>query len=138
MNTLIKNVPIAKVGKILDGREITHCMLERCVETFDFYHYPVPVGTPFKSIELEHRVKRMGKILTLKLENNTLLADIKIFRSPEYTKRLNLFPAILYSVLDAPSLLAVRLTSRRNRADDIAIKDCDISETNKRGRHKGL
>ncbi|EDQ9398995.1 hypothetical protein MXG66_004951 [Salmonella enterica] len=128
MNTLIKNVPIAKVGKVFDGREVTRRTLERCVETFDFNHYPVPVGTPFKSIE--HPVKRMGIILTIKLENNTLLADIEIFRSPEYTKRLNLFPAISYSMLNAPSLLAVRLTSHRNRADNIMIKDCDISEAN--------
>ncbi|EAA9117108.1 hypothetical protein EA647_03845 [Salmonella enterica] len=126
MSTLIKNVPIAKVGKIFDGREITRHMLERCVETFDFNHYPVPVGTPFKSIE--HPVKRMGKLLTLKLENNTLIADIEIFSPPEYTKRLNLFPAISYSVLNAPSLLAVRLTSHRNSEDAIAIKDCDISK----------
>lgn len=34
MNTLIKNVPIARAGKIIDGREITQSMLKHCVETF--------------------------------------------------------------------------------------------------------
>ncbi|EJX2514881.1 hypothetical protein ODY36_005214, partial [Salmonella enterica] len=44
MSTLIKNVPIAKAGKIFDGREITQSMLKHCVETFNPDYYQPNVG----------------------------------------------------------------------------------------------
>ncbi|MCT7099017.1 hypothetical protein [Salmonella enterica] len=44
MNTLIKNVPIARTGKIIDGREITQSMLKHCVETFNTDYYQPNIG----------------------------------------------------------------------------------------------
>lgn len=61
MNTLIKNVPIAKTGKIIDGREITQSMLKHCVETFntDYYQPNIGelIGDPMETVDIKNQGK---------------------------------------------------------------------------------
>ncbi|ELF3953036.1 hypothetical protein RNF30_003705 [Salmonella enterica] len=125
MSTLIKNVPIAKVGKIFDGREVTRHILKRCVETFNPEIYQPPVS--FFSDKTEVR----GGVVALRLEDDTLLADIRTAASPGTVKRWNLYPYIGYmptSEPGCPALTGVYLSKTKSRADDIAIKDCNISK----------
>ncbi|EHG3076560.1 hypothetical protein J4S47_000934 [Salmonella enterica] len=133
MNTLIKNVPIAKVGKIFDGREITRHMLERCRDTFSPQKYQPCVGRIYTDWRQSPTVLHQGKVLSLKLDNDTLLADIEMFMPPQAVREKVLYPCITYLKTRSatePTLLAVALDDKPNRDDDIAIKDCDISEAN--------
>ncbi|EBW8393603.1 hypothetical protein A3X38_12600 [Salmonella enterica subsp. enterica serovar Florida] len=131
MNTLIKNVPIARVGKILDGREITRQMIERCWDTFDLNYYQPPVGEfsgdPMVSIAIHNQ----GKVLSLSVDNDTLFADIEMFMPPKTVRKMKLYPTIAYTEggnIKTPALMNVILAEIPNRDDNIMIKDCDISE----------
>ncbi|EMF4524959.1 hypothetical protein V3E53_000254 [Salmonella enterica] len=131
MNTLIKNVPIARVGKILDGREITLHMLERCRDTFGLRDYQPCVGEIFMDWRESPTILNQGKVLSLSVDADTLLADIEMFMSPEAVREKVLYPCIAYRETrrtTEPALFAVILDERPVRADAVAIKDCDISE----------
>ncbi|EJB8841861.1 hypothetical protein MXG19_003745 [Salmonella enterica] len=130
MNTLIKNVPIAKVGKVFDGREITRHMLERCRDTFNLDYYQPTVGELFGD-PISFATCNQGKVLSLKVDNDTLLADIEMFMSPEAVREMEVYPTIAYmegANINTPALIDVILAEIPNRDDNIMIKDCDISE----------
>ncbi|EKD5379886.1 hypothetical protein OR392_000960 [Salmonella enterica subsp. enterica serovar Anatum] len=125
MSTLIKNVPIARVGKIFDGREVTRHILKRCVENFNPETYRPSV------LFLSDKAEVRGGVIALRIEDDTLLADIRTAASPGTVKRWNVYPSIGYmpaSEPGYPALTAVYLSRNKSRADDIAIKDCDISK----------
>ncbi|EEC2773426.1 hypothetical protein CDA89_06515 [Salmonella enterica] len=131
MNTLIKNVPIARVGKIFDGREITLHMLERCRDAFCLQEYQPCVGEIFMDWRESPTILHHGKVLSLSVDSDTLLADIEMFVPPETVRGKALYPGIAYletKSTTAPALIAVILGERPVRADAVAIKDCDISE----------
>ncbi|EJY1544054.1 hypothetical protein OFT38_004833 [Salmonella enterica] len=131
MNTLIKNVPIAKVGKILDDREITRQMIERCRDTFGLRDYQPCVGEIFMDWRESPTILHHGKVLSLSVDADTLLADIEMFMPPEAVREKVLYPGIAYLKTKSttkPALFAVTLGERPARADAVAIKDCDISE----------
>ncbi|EBU8845833.1 hypothetical protein DMA39_22320 [Salmonella enterica subsp. enterica serovar Muenchen] len=133
MNTLIKNVPIAKVGKVFDGREITLHMLERCRDTFCLQECQPDVGEIYTDWRQSPTIIHQGKVLSLKLDNDTLFADIEMFMSPEAVREKALYPGIAYLETKSttkPALIAVILGDKPNRADNIAIRDCDICEAN--------
>lgn len=79
MNTLIKNVPIARTGKIIDGREITQSMLKHCVETFNTDYYQPNIGEVIGNPMVTVDIKNQGKIERLKLKGDTLFADIEMY-----------------------------------------------------------
>ncbi|OIN21235.1 hypothetical protein AO411_2018135 [Salmonella enterica subsp. enterica serovar Sarajane] len=125
MSTLIKNVPIAKVGKIFDGREVTRHIIERCVKNFNLKSYKPSVV--FSTNESDTK----GFVVALRIEGDTLFADITTHASPGTVKRWNVYPAIKYmpvAELGFPALLMVILSKNKSREDDTAIKDCDISK----------
>lgn len=131
MNTLIKNVPIARAGKIIDGREITQSMLKHCVETFnpDYYQPNVGefIGNPMVTVD----IKNQGKIKRLKLKGDTLFADIEMYMPLADVKKLCQFPAIAYMKHENPkfaALMYVALTELPNRKDCIALNDCEMRE----------
>lgn len=131
MNTLIKNVPIAKVGKIFDDREITLHMLERCRDTFCLQEYQPCVGEIYMDWRESPTILHHGKVLSLSVDADTLLADIEMFMPPETVREKALYPGIAYletKSTTTPALIAVILGDKPNRADSIAIKDCDICE----------
>ncbi|ECT9434690.1 hypothetical protein CHY14_11590 [Salmonella enterica subsp. enterica serovar Pensacola] len=131
MNTLIKNVPIARVGKIFDDREITLHMLERCRDTFCLQKYQPCVGEIYTDWRESPTILHHGKVLSLSVDADTLLADIEMFMSPEAVREKVLYPCIAYRETERttePALFAVILDKRPVRADAVAIKDCDISE----------
>ncbi|EEM8924066.1 hypothetical protein GL409_03255 [Salmonella enterica] len=131
MNTLIKNVPIAKIGKILDGREITRQIIERCRDTFNLNYYQPPVGEFSGDSMASIAIRNKGKVLSLSVDADTLLADIEMFMPPEVVREMELYPTIAYMEsgnIKIPALMNVILAEIPNRADNIAIKDCDISE----------
>ncbi|EBQ6495196.1 hypothetical protein GY272_001460 [Salmonella enterica] len=131
MNTLIKNVPIAKVGKIIDGREITRSMLKHCVETFNTDHYQPNVGEFIGDPMVTVDIKNQGKIERLKLKGDTLFADIEMYMLIADVKKLCQFPAIAYMEHENPkfsALMYVILDKRPNREDCIALKDCEMRE----------
>ncbi|EEO7833680.1 hypothetical protein MVS59_003917 [Salmonella enterica] len=133
MNTLIKNVPIAKVGKVFDGREITRHMLERCRDTFNPNYYQPSVGEFSDDPMVSVAVRNQGKVLSLTMDNDTLLADIAMFMSPKAVRKIKLYPTIAYMEggnSKTPALIDVILAEIPNRDDNIMIKDCDISEAN--------
>ncbi|EAA8932550.1 hypothetical protein EA033_16565 [Salmonella enterica] len=124
MSTLIKNVPIAKVGKIFDGREVTRHMLERCVANFNPEIYQ-----PRVMLRTAYDIK--GDVVALHIEDDTLCADIKTPVSPGTVKNWNVYPTIEYLPVGEPgypSLTGVLLSEEKSREDATAIKDCDISE----------
>ncbi|EAS1441539.1 hypothetical protein FD387_11225 [Salmonella enterica] len=134
MNTLIKNVPIAKTGKIIDGREITQSMLKHCVETFntDYYQPNIGelIGDPMETVD----IKNQGKIERLKLKGDTLFADIEMYMPITDVKKLCQFPAIAYRKHENPkfsALMYVILAEIPNRKDNIALKDCEMTEIKK-------
>ncbi|EMF3935300.1 hypothetical protein V3D75_003682 [Salmonella enterica] len=129
MSTLIKNVPIAKVGKAFNGLEITRHMLERCVARFNPEVWQPRVNDYIVDI----RAPNKGEVIALRLENDTLFADIKMWMKPDEVRAMNLYPAIWYRKEEKekplyPALIDISLFADKNREDDIAIKDCDISE----------
>ncbi|EKY9594739.1 hypothetical protein RD064_004422 [Salmonella enterica] len=129
MSTLIKNVPIAKAGKIFDGREITRHMLERCVAKFDPEVWKPRVNDYIVDI----RSPNKGEVIALRLENDTLLADIKMWMEPDEVRAMNLYPAIWYREEKKeepyyPALIDISLLADKGQEDAVAIKDCDISE----------
>ncbi|EGH3089995.1 hypothetical protein IEA37_002594 [Salmonella enterica] len=131
MNTLIKNVPIAKVGKIIDGREITRSMLKHCVETFNTDYYQPNVGEFIGDPMVTVDIKNQGKIERLKLKGDTLFADIEMYMLIADVKKLCQFPAIAYMEHENPkfsALMYVILDKRPNREDCIALKDCEMRE----------
>ncbi|EGI2047329.1 hypothetical protein FNX05_26680 [Salmonella enterica subsp. enterica serovar Irumu] len=131
MNTLIKNVPIAKVGKIIDGREITRSMLKHCVETFNTDYYQPNVGELIGNPMVTFDVKNQGKIERLTLKDDTLFADIEMYMPIADVKKLCQFPAIAYREHEDPkfaALMYVILTELPNREDCIALKDCEMRE----------
>ncbi|ECA5249520.1 hypothetical protein ELS07_13150 [Salmonella enterica subsp. enterica serovar Lomalinda] len=79
MNTLIKNVPIAKTGKIIDGREITQSMLEHCVKTFNTDYYQPNIGEFIDDPMATLNIKNQGKIERLTLKDDTLFADVEMY-----------------------------------------------------------
>ncbi|ECP2771355.1 hypothetical protein N2L48_001966 [Salmonella enterica] len=134
MNTLIKNVPIAKVGKIIDGREITRSMLKHCVETFNTDHYQPNVGEFIGDPMVTVDIKNQGKIERLKLKGDTLFADIEMYMLIADVKKLCLFPAIAYrnyEDIKAATLMYVALAELPNRKDCIALNDCEMTEVTK-------
>ncbi|EAU2533329.1 hypothetical protein ACFA3J_003077 [Salmonella enterica] len=131
MNTLIKNVPIARAGKIIDGREITQSMLKHCVETFnpDYYQPNVGefIGDPTETVD----IKNQGKIERLKLKGDTLFADIEMYMPIADVKKLCQFPAIAYrnyEGIKVAALMYVILAKLPNRKNCIALKDCEMRE----------
>ncbi|EDT6430948.1 hypothetical protein WP66_001113 [Salmonella enterica subsp. enterica] len=131
MNTLIKNVPIARVGKIIDGREITLHMLERCRDTFNLNYYQPTVGEFSGDPMVSIATRIQGRVLSMKVDNDTLFADIEMFMPPEAVREMDLYPAIAYMEggnINTPALMNVILVTIPSRDDAIAIKDCDISE----------
>ncbi|EIY5516207.1 hypothetical protein MM424_001549 [Salmonella enterica] len=131
MNTFIKNVPIARVGKVFDDREITLHMLERCRDTFCLQECQPDVGEIYTDWRGSPTILHQGKVLSLKLDNDTLFADIEMFMSPQAVREKVLYPCIAYrdtGRTTKPALFAVTLSERPARADAVAIKDCDISE----------
>ncbi|ENV2802382.1 hypothetical protein ACFJQS_003646 [Salmonella enterica] len=129
MSTLIKNVPIAKVGKIFNGLEITCHMLERCVAKFDPEVWKPRVNDYIVDI----RSPNKGEVIALRLENDTLLADIKMWMEPDEVRAMNLYPAIWYREEKKeepyyPALIDISLLADKGQEDAVAIKDCDISE----------
>ncbi|ECH0824836.1 hypothetical protein FPD09_25200 [Salmonella enterica] len=125
MSTLIKNVPLARVGKIFDGREVTRHIIERCVKNFNLKSYKPSVV--FSTNESDTK----GFVVALRIEGDTLFADITTHASPGTVKRWNVYPAIEYLPVGEPgypSLTGVLLSEEKSREDDIAIKDCDISK----------
>ncbi|EBB1560800.1 TPA: hypothetical protein ACGTF0_001755 [Salmonella enterica] len=134
MNTLIKNVPIAKTGKIIDGREITRSMLKHCVETFnpDYYQPNIGelIGDPMETVN----IKNQGKIERLKLKGDTLFADVEMYMPIADVKKLCQFPAIAYrnyEGIKVAALMYVILAEIPNRKDCIAINDCEMTEVTK-------
>ncbi|ELS5095616.1 hypothetical protein QO790_001008 [Salmonella enterica] len=133
MNTLIKNVPIAKVGKVFDDREITLHMLERCRDNFCLSDYQPCVGEIYMNWRESPTILHHGKVLSLSVDADTLIADIEMFTSPEAVREKALYPGIAYletKSTTTPALIAVILGDKPNRDDSIAIKDCDICEAN--------
>ncbi|EJR6403495.1 hypothetical protein NXJ01_000851 [Salmonella enterica] len=131
MNTLIKNVPIAKVGKIIDGREITRSMLKHCVETFNTDYYQPNVGELIVNPMVTFDIKNQGKIERLTLKDDTLFADIEMYMPIADVKKLCQFPAIAYrnyKDIKAATLMYVALTKLPNRKDCIALNDCEMRE----------
>ncbi|EAO9205220.1 hypothetical protein EW183_08090 [Salmonella enterica] len=131
MNTLIKNVPIARTGKIIDGREITQSMLKHCVETFNTDYYQPNVGEFIGDPMVTIDIKNQGKIERLKLKGDTLFADIEMYMPIADVKKLCQFPAIAYREHEDPkfaALMYVTLTELPNRKDCIALKDCEMRE----------
>ncbi|EEJ6098602.1 hypothetical protein GTM63_002176 [Salmonella enterica] len=131
MNTLIKNVPIARVGKVFDDREITLHMLERCRDTFGLRDYQPCVGEIYIDWRESPTILHHGKVLSLSVDADTLLADIEMLMSPETVRGKTLYPGIAYletKSATTPALIAVILGDKPNRDDSIAIKDCDICE----------
>ncbi|EDU8906639.1 hypothetical protein FE00_001777 [Salmonella enterica subsp. enterica] len=131
MNTLIKNAPIARAGKIIDGREITQSMLKHCVETFNTDYYQPNVGEFIGDPMVTIDIKNQGKIERLKLKGDTLFADIEMYMPIADVKKLCQFPAIAYREHEDPkfaALMYVTLTELPNRKDCIALKDCEMRE----------
>lgn len=131
MNTLIKNVPIARTGKIIDGREITQSMLKHCVETFNTDYYQPNIGEFIGNPMVTVDIKNQGKIERLILKGDTLFADIEMYMPIADVKKLCQFPAIAYREHEDPkfaALMYVILTELPNREDCIALKDCEMRE----------
>ncbi|ELD2485271.1 hypothetical protein WAQ82_003026 [Salmonella enterica] len=131
MNTLIKNVPIARTGKIIDGREITQSMLKHCVETFNTDYYQPNVGEFIGNPMVTVGIKNQGKIERLTLKGDTLFADIEMYMPIADVKKLCQFSAIAYREHEDPkfaALMYVILTELPNRKDCIALKDCEMRE----------
>ncbi|EAP9510026.1 hypothetical protein E6W94_13615 [Salmonella enterica subsp. enterica serovar Poano] len=131
MNTLIKNVPIAKTGKIIDGREITQSMLEHCVKTFNTDYYQPNIGEFIDDPMANLNIKNQGKIERLTLKDDTLFADVEMYMPIADVKKLCQFPAIAYMEHENPkfsALMYVILAKRPNREDCIAINDCEMTE----------
>ncbi|ELC8786910.1 hypothetical protein RJV04_001194 [Salmonella enterica] len=131
MNTLIKNVPIARTGKIIDGREITQSMLKHCVETFNTDCYQPNIGELNGNPVVPVNIKNQGRIERLKLEDSTLFADIEMYMPVVDVKKLCQFPAIAYREPEdpkTPALMYVTLTETPNREDCIALNDCEMTE----------
>ncbi|EGS2541101.1 hypothetical protein I8K56_003076 [Salmonella enterica] len=129
MSTLIKNVPIAKVGKIFGGLEVTRHMLERCVAKFNPEVWQPRVNDHTGGI---HSMIK-GEVIALRLENDTLFADIKMWMKPDEVRAMNLYPAIWYRKEEKdkphfPALIDISLLANKGWEDSTAIKDCDISE----------
>ncbi|EDY6471861.1 hypothetical protein PXY98_004094 [Salmonella enterica] len=131
MNTLIKNVPIARTDKIIDGREITQSMLKHCVETFNTDYYQPNIGEFIGNPMVTVDIKNQGKIERLTLKGDTLFADIEMYMPIADVKKLCQFPAIAYREHEDPkfaALMYVILTELPNREDCIALKDCEMRE----------
>ncbi|EBB7650424.1 hypothetical protein CKC63_21495 [Salmonella enterica] len=131
MNTLIKNVPIARTGKIIDGREITQSMLKHCVETFNTDYYQPNVGELIGNPMVTVDIKNQGKIERLTLKGDTLFADIEMYMPIADVKKLCQFSAIAYrnyKDIKAATLMYVALTKLPNRKDCIALNDCEMRE----------
>lgn len=129
MSTLIKNVPLARVGKLFNGLEITRHMLERCVAKFN----PEVWKPRVNDYVFDIRSPNKGEVIALRLENDTLFADIRMWMEPEEVRAMDLYPVVEYLQEEKeqpyyPALLRVCLHADKTREDAIAIKDCDISK----------
>ncbi|HHP3381887.1 TPA: hypothetical protein ACWV46_002027 [Salmonella enterica subsp. enterica serovar Muenchen] len=87
MSTLIKDVVIARVGKIIDGREITLSILERCVATFKPEYYQPNVVEHFDDVVRKHVARNKGKVISLKLEDGVLFADLEMYAPVSNVKK---------------------------------------------------
>ncbi|ECI4646556.1 hypothetical protein DQY68_20250 [Salmonella enterica subsp. salamae] len=94
MNTLIKNVPIARAGKIIDGREITQSMLESYVKTFNADYYQPNIGEFIGNPMVTRDIKNQGKIERLTLKDDTLFADVEMYMPIADVKKLCQFPVL--------------------------------------------
>ncbi|EAA3556062.1 hypothetical protein HC086_003952 [Salmonella enterica subsp. enterica] len=127
VNTLIKNVPIARAGRIVDGREITQSILKHCVETFNPDYYQPNIGEFIGNPMVTRDIKNQGKIERLTLKDGTLFADVEMYMPIADVKKLCPFPAIAYNP-KFRALMYVILTEIPNRKDCIALKDCEMRE----------
>lgn len=89
MTTLIKDVVIARTGKIIDGREITLSILEHCVATFKPEYYQPNVVEHLDDVvrQRQHVARNKGKVISLKLEDGVLFADLEMYEPIAKTKK---------------------------------------------------
>ncbi len=133
MTTLIKNVVIARVGKIIDGREITLSILERCVATFKPEYYQPNVVEHFDDAlhQRQHVARNKGKVKSLKLEDGVLFADLEMYAPIDKTKKIKRYPTICYMANGkpkTPALMSVILAELPNRKDNLAINRYKMKE----------
>ncbi|EEP9438944.1 hypothetical protein HCO87_003803 [Salmonella enterica subsp. enterica serovar Reading] len=133
MTTLIKNVVIARVGKIVDGREITLSILEHCVATFKPEYYQPNVVEYFDDVvrQRKHVARNKGKVISLKLEDGVLFADLEIYTPIDKTKKIKRYPTICYMANGkpkTPALMSVILAELPNRKDNLAINRYKMKE----------
>lgn len=136
MGTLIKNVVIARTGKIIDGREITQSILEHCVKTFKPEYYQPNVVEHFDDVvrQRQHVARNKGKVKSLKLEDGVLFADLEMYAPVGNVKKMKRYPTICYMKSGkpkTPALMSVILAELPNRKDNLAINDCEMTEIKK-------
>lgn len=131
MATLIKNVVIARVGKIIDGREITLSILEHCVSTFKPEYYQPNVVEHFDDAVRPHTARNKGKVKSLKLEDGVLFADLEMYAPVGNVKKMKRYPTICYMKSGkpkTPALMSVILAELPNRNDNLAINRYKMTE----------
>ncbi|ECH9429799.1 hypothetical protein ZX67_20870 [Salmonella enterica subsp. enterica] len=133
MSTLIKDVVIARVGKIVDGREITLSILEHCVKTFKPEYYQPNVVEHFDDVvhQRQHVARNKGKVISLKLEDGVLFADLEMYAPIAKTKKIKRHPTICYMANGKPktqALMSVILAELPNRKDNLAINRYKMKE----------
>ncbi|EHJ2683424.1 hypothetical protein J9M98_003624 [Salmonella enterica] len=106
VNTLIKNVPIARAGRIVDGREITQSILKHCVETFNPDYYQPNIGEFIGNPMVTRDIKNQGKIERLTLKDGTLFADVEMYMPHSRCKKV--VPVSGYCVQPQISCINVR------------------------------
>lgn len=136
MGTLIKNVVIARAGKIIDGREITLSILEHCVATFKPEYYQPNVVEHFDDVvhQRQHVARNKGKVISLKLEDGVLFADLEMYAPVDKTKKIKRYPTICYMKSGkpkTPALMSVILAGLPNRNDNLAINRYKMTEIKK-------
>lgn len=131
MTTLIKDVVIARVGKIVDGCEITLSILEHCVTTFKPEYYQPNVVEHFDDAVRKHVARNKGKVKSLKLEDGVLFADLEMYAPVDKTKKIKRYPTICYMKSGkpkTPALMSVILAELPNRNDNQAINRYKMKE----------
>ncbi|QXN83055.1 hypothetical protein JMJ85_20090 [Salmonella enterica subsp. diarizonae] len=133
MSTLIKNVVIARVGKIIDGREITLSVLEHCVATFKPEYYQPNVVEFFDDVvhQRQHVARNKGKVKSLTLKDGVLFADLEMYAPIDKTKKIKQYPTICYMKSGkpkTPALMSVILAELPNRNDNLAINRYKMKE----------
>lgn len=134
MHTLIKDVIITRAGKIIDGREITLSVLERCVTTFKPEYYQPNVYGFLDDGVRSHVARNKGKIKSLKLEDGILFADLEMYAPVSKVKDIKLYPTIAYMKSGkpkTPALMSVILAGLPNRNGNLAINHYKMKEIKK-------